>query len=92
MKKVNDFRGFYEDEESEKMLNAIHRAYRKDKIERYERKESIKTKVIVGLVIVAVLLILGLVLVHIGKENNEMVNQCVNSGKSLHYCQNKYLM
>lgn len=85
-------KNLYEDEESKKMMDAIHKAYRKDIIEKYEKKEHKKTVAIIVLAVIAVLLVLGIVLVKVNKETETLVNQCVSEGHKLSYCQNKYYM
>ena len=90
--KKNNYKGFYEDEESLKMMEAIHNQYVTERATKFQKKENKKTIAIIVLALILVALVIGLILVHVNKETYDLVNQCVNSGKSLSYCQNKYLM
>ena len=85
-------KNLYEDEESKKMMDAIHKAYRKDIIEKYEKKEHKKTIAIIILAVIFVGLLFGVFMVHVNKDTEKVVNQCVKDGHSLNYCQNKYYM
>ncbi len=90
--KKNNYRGFYEDEESLKMMEAIHNQYVTERATKFQKKENKKTIAIIVLAIILVALVIGFIMVKVNAETNDLVNQCVKNGSSLNYCKTKYYM
>ena len=92
MKKKNNFKGFYEDEESLKMLEIINESADKEyarirKVEKRAKTESILIKVFV---ITSLLFMAGCVLYVSGLKYQNNVNKCVASGESQASCEYKF--
>lgn len=90
--KKNNYRGFYEDEESLKMMEAIHNQYVTERATKFKKKENKKTIAIIVLALILVALVIGFIMVKVNAETNDLVNQCVKNGSSLNYCKTKYYM
>lgn len=90
--KKNNYKGFYEDEESLKMMEAIHNQYVEERVNKFKKKESKKTVAIIVLAVILVALVIGFIMVKVNAETETLVNQCVADGSSLNYCKTKYYM
>lgn len=90
MKKVNKFEGFYEDEDSIKMLESINQAANKEYVKKENKKEQKQNRIMMTFVIGSLIFIAGCIihLSHKGYEKN--VNECVAKGESQTVCEYKF--
>lgn len=94
-KNVNKFEGFYEDEESIKMLNTINKVSneyqtKKQKQIKKQNKKDLLLNVLVGIAAILLIVLVGILVVKAFQYNSEMVNDFMNScqsqGYSYNYC------
>lgn len=90
MKKVNKFEGFYEDEESIKMLESINQAANKEYVKRVNKKELKQNRIMMVFVIGSLIFIAGCILYLSHKNYDKNVNECVAKGETQTVCEYKF--
>lgn len=88
--KKNNFKGFYEDEESLKMMDVINREANKEYVRRIKVKEQKQNKIIKVFVVLSLMFIAGCVLYLSGKKYQTDVSKCVANGESQAVCEYKF--
>lgn len=92
MKKKDKFKGFYEDEESLKMLEIINQQANEEyeKELKKEKKERIEDILIKIFIIASLLFMAGCVIYVSSLKYNKDVNECVAKGESKASCEYKF--
>lgn len=88
--KKNNFKGFYEDEESLKMMDAINKEADKEYARRIKVREEKKNNKIKVFVVLSLLFITGCVLYLSGKNYQANVSKCVANGENQAVCEYKF--
>ena len=92
MKKKNNFKGFYEDEESLKMLEAINKSADEEykKTQKKEKREKIEGIFIKIFVVASLLFMAWCVLYVSSRKYQNNVDECVAKGENQASCEYKF--
>lgn len=92
MKKVNSFEGFYEDEESLKMLDMINKNADKEyvRIKKQEKKDKIGNLLMKVFIIASLMFVTGCLVYISSKSFNKNVEECVGKGYEKDYCEYQF--
>lgn len=88
--KKNNFKGFYEDEDSIKMLESINQAANKEYAKRENKKEQKQNRIMMAFVIGSLIFIASCILILAGKHTQKNINECVAKGETQTVCEYKF--
>lgn len=88
--KKNNFKGFYEDEESIKMMEIINKEADKEYAKRVKEKENKQNKIMMAFVIGSLIFIASCILIISGKHTQKNINECVAKGETQTVCEYKF--